>query len=178
MWIFSQRRSSHEKSLKTRWLERGSGSPFLWVGDTWSKHTSQHLFDPYSFTHVLHGVMFYGLVSFVIPQMPFVWQLWIVTGIEALWEIFENTQFIINRYRSVTIELGYEGDSIVNSLSDIGCCVIGFILVQYLGFWWSLTLFVVIEFVLLFWVRDNLTLNILMLVWPLEAIRSWQMMHN
>lgn len=153
------------------------GQPFLWIGDIWGSHTSQHLFDPYSFTHVLHGVVYCGLVWWVFPRVLFVWQIWIATGIAALWEILENTQFIINRYRTVTIGLGYKGDSIANSLSDIGCCIIGFILARHLGFRRSVILFVATELVLLIWIRDNLTLNILMLIWPIDAIKSWQIIH-
>ena len=83
--------------------------PYLWEGDIWNAHTSQHLFDPYSFTHVLHGVVFCGLAYLAFPRVQLVWRLWIVACIEALWEILENTQFIIQRYRDVTIGLGYEG---------------------------------------------------------------------
>jgi hypothetical protein len=153
------------------------GRPYLWEGDIWNAHTSQHLFDPYSFTHVLHGVVFCGLASLAFPRVALIWRLWIVTAIEALWEILENTQFIIRRYREVTIGLGYEGDSIINSMSDIGCCALGFFLAQYLGFRRSLVLFAVTELVLLFWIRDNLTLNVLMLIWPIDAIKAWQMIH-
>ena len=153
------------------------GQPNMWAGDIWSSHNSQHALDPYSFTHVLHGIVFYGIIAWLFPRMSFAWRLCLAIGLEALWEVFENTQFIIQRYRAVTIGLGYEGDSIVNSLGDILCCVIGFILARYLGFRWSLVLFVVTELALLFLVRDNLTLNVLMLIYPINAIKSWQMIH-
>jgi hypothetical protein len=153
------------------------GSPFLWDGDIWSSHTSQHLFDPYSFTHVLHGVMFCGLIALVVPRVKLVWQLLMVTGIESLWEVLENSQFIIHRYRTVTMGLGYEGDSIANSLSDIMCCALGFMVARHLGLKRSAVFFAATELVLLVWIRDNLTLNILMLTWPIDAIKSWQMVH-
>jgi hypothetical protein len=153
------------------------GQPFLWAGDIWSAHTSQHLFDPYSLTHVLHGVVFCGIILLAFPRLPLSWQLWMATGIEAFWEILENSQFIIHRYRTVTIGLGYEGDSIANSLSDISCCAFGFILAYYLGLRRSLAFFAVTELILLVWIRDNLTLNVLMLTWPIDAIKAWQMVH-
>lgn len=149
----------------------------LWAGDIWSAHNSQHVFDPYSFTHVLHGIVFYGIMARLFARMSFAWRLCLAIGLEAAWEVFENTPFIIQRYREATIGLGYEGDSIVNSMADILCCVIGFILARQLGLRWSLVLFVVTEGVLLFWVRDNLTLNILMLIYPIDTIKSWQMVH-
>ena len=151
--------------------------PFLWDGDIWSSHTSRHLFDPYSFTHVLHGVVFFGLIWLVLPRIRLIWRLWIAICIECLWELLENTQFVIQRYREATIGLEYAGDAIANSMSDILCCILGFFLARYLGLRRSIFLFVVTELVLLFWIRDNLTLNVLMLIWPVEAIKSWQMMH-
>jgi len=151
--------------------------PFLWDGDIRSSHNSQHLFDPYSFTHVLHGVLFCGLVWLAFPRIRFIWRLWMAVCIECLWEILENTQFVIQRYREATIGLGYEGDSIANSMSDIACCTLGFLLAWHLGLRRSVVFFVVIEFVLLVWIRDNLTLNVLMLICPIDAIKSWQMIH-
>lgn len=152
-------------------------SPFLWDGDIWSAHNSQHLFDPYSFTHVLHGMVLCGLVWLVFPRVRLVWRLWMATCIEALWEILENTPFIIQRYREATIGLGYTGDSIANSVGDMGCCVLGFVLARRLGVRYSILLFLATELLLLIWVRDNLTLNVLMLIHPIEAIKSWQMVH-
>lgn len=151
------------------------GRPFLWAGDIWSSHNSQHLLDPYSLTHILHGVVFFGLLYWVLPQVQLIWRLWIATFIEALWEIIENTQFVIQRYRETTISLGYEGDSIINSLGDLGGCVLGFFLAWRLGLRRSLIFFGLMELILLLWIRDNLTLNIIMLIYPIEAIKSWQM---
>ena len=101
----------------------------------------------------------------------------LAVGWGALWEVLENSQFIIQRYREATIGQGYTGDSIVNSLGDVLCCIIGFLLARQLGWKRSLVLFVMVEVGLLFWIRDNLTLNILMLISPVEHIKNWQMMH-
>lgn len=151
------------------------GQFFPWAGDIWSSHNSQHFFDPYSFTHILHGMIFCGLLVWLLPRLPVSWSLSLAVLIEAGWEVLENSTFIIQRYREATIGLGYEGDSIVNSLADILCCVFGFILARRLGLWRSALVFVVVELVLLFWVRDNLTLNVLMLTFPIKAIKTWQM---
>lgn len=149
----------------------------LWAGDIWSLHNSQHVLDPYSFTHVLHGVLLCGILAWLWPRLPLVWRLTATVFLEAFWEIMENSRFIIQRYREATIGLGYEGDSIINSIADIVCCGIGFALARHLGWRRSVILFVVTELILLVWVRDNLTLNVLMLVYPIEAIKSWQMVH-
>ena len=147
----------------------------IWAGDIWSVHNSQHVFDPYSVTHVLHGLIFYGVLTWLWPRLALAWRLVLAVFIEALWEIFENSPFIIQRYREATISLGYEGDSIINSMADIACCGIGFALCRYLGWRRSIVLFIVSELILLVWIRDNLTINILMLTCPIEAIKSWQM---
>ena len=149
----------------------------LWAGDIWSSHNSQHLFDPYSFTHILHGILVCGFAAWLVPRVPWIWRLVLAVGWGALWEVLENSQFIIQRYREATIGQGYTGDSIVNSLGDVLCCIIGFLLARQLGWKRSLVLFVMVEVGLLFWIRDNLTLNILMLISPVEHIKNWQMMH-
>ena len=150
------------------------GQPFLWVGDVHSSHCSQHLFDPYSFTHVLHGVVFCGILTWAVPPLLPNWRLFLAVLVESLWELLENSQVVIQRYRAATIALGYEGDSIVNSLSDILCCAAGFVLARRLGLRRSAILFVLTELILLVWIRDNLTLNVLMLVYPIDAIKAWQ----
>jgi hypothetical protein len=112
-----------------------------------------------------------------MPRVRLVWRLWLATFIESLWEILENTQLVIQRYREATIGLGYQGDSIANSLGDIACCIFGFLLARRIGVKYSIILFVVTELALLISVRDNLTLNVLMLLYPIDAIKSWQMIH-
>ncbi len=164
-----------------RWLGRiwwcACGQWNLWAGDIWSSHNSQHILDPYSFTHVLHGVAFFWILAWLFKRMPFSWRLALAMALEAAWEVAENAPFIIQRYREATIGLGYEGDSVLNSLSDVVCCVMGVVIARYAGFRWSLVLFVVVEAGLAFWVRDNLSLNIIMLLWPIDAIKQWQMVH-
>ena len=105
----------------------------LWSGDPWSSDNSQHLLDPYSFTHVLHGFFLCGLLALIAPRVSPAWRLWLAVCIEALWEIVENSEFVIRRYREETAALGYHGDTIVNSLSDIIVCGLGFALARYLG---------------------------------------------
>ncbi len=151
------------------------GQIYLWVGDVWSSDNSQHWFDPYAFSHLLHGVIFFWLLTWLLPRVPLMWRLGMAIAIESLWEVFENSAFIINRYRESTAALGYNGDTVVNTLGDIWICGVGFIIAFYLGFKRSLLLFVVVEVVMLFWIRDNLTLNIIMLIYPIEAIKIWQM---
>ena len=146
----------------------------LWEGNIWSGEQSQRFADPYSFTHVIHGFLFYGLLWLVARRVPARYRLVAAVVLEGAWEILENSPIIINRYRAVTISLGYEGDSILNSLSDILMMALGFLLAWRWKLWVSVTAIVATELVLLWWVRDNLTLNVIMLVYPLEAIRTWQ----
>lgn len=150
------------------------GQVYLWAGNVWSSDNSQHLLDPYSFTHLLHGFAFLWLLVLILPRLAPVWQLWLALLIESLWEVVENSEFIIQRYREGTVSLGYEGDTIVNSLADILVCGVGFWLALRLGFRRSLAVFVVTEIILLFWIRDSLILNVIMLIHPIEAIRAWQ----
>jgi hypothetical protein len=153
------------------------GNPRLWDGDIWSAHNSQHLFDAYSFTHLLHGVLLCGVVALLWRRLPLPWLIVVAVGFGAFWEVIENSAFIIRRYREATISLGYEGDSIANSMADILCCAVGCALARRLGLYRAMVLFVVIEVILLVWIRDNLTLNILMLIHPFAAIKAWQMVH-
>jgi hypothetical protein len=146
----------------------------LWSGDPWSSDNSKHLLDPYSFTHVLHGFLLCGLLALIAPRLSAVWQLWLAVSIEAVWEVIENSEFVIRRYREQTAALGYHGDTVVNSLGDILVCGVGFVLAHRLGFRRTFALFVLTEVFLAFWIRDNLTLNVLMLIHPIEAVKEWQ----
>lgn len=154
------------------WCQIGDYSPWSW--NIWSPHTSQHLIDPYSFTHLLHGVLAFWLVRLVFKKMPLGWCLLIVVMIESGWEILENSTYIIQRYRESTISLDYFGDSIINSIADILSCATGFLIAYKLRFWKSLALFLLIEIILFVTIRDNLTINIIMLIYPVEAIKTWQ----
>jgi hypothetical protein len=146
----------------------------LWSGDPWSSDNSQHLLDPYSFTHLLHGFVLCGLLALIVARVSPVWQLCLAVSIEALWEVLENSEFVIRRYRQETAALGYHGDTVVNSLGDILVCGLGFVLARHLGFRRTFALFVVTEVVLAIWIRDNLSLNILMLIYPIDAVKEWQ----
>ena len=146
----------------------------LWSGDPWSSDNSQHLLDPYSFTHVLHGFLFCGLIVLIAPRLSKAWQLWLAVSIEAVWELVENSEFVIQRYREETAALGYQGGTVVNTLADILLCGVGFVLARRVGFRLTAALFVATEVALALWIRDNLSLNVLMLVYPIEAVKEWQ----
>lgn len=150
------------------------GEPFLVSLDINSMHNSQHIIDPYSLSHVLHGVIFYFAVTLLAPKMLLSWRVAIATLVEIGWEILENSPIIIERYRAATISLGYEGDTVANSISDVAMAMIGFFLAAKIGWKWSLVFFVASELFMLWWIRDNLTLNVLMLVHPLQAVKQWQ----
>ena len=151
------------------------GQVRFWISNTCSSDNSQHFLDPYAFTHVLHGFAFYWLVALVVPRLKSNWQLLLAIALEAAWEVFENTNFVIERYRSVTAALGYMGDTVVNSWGDILCCLVGFLIAQRLGFRRAVIAFLALELVLLLWIRDGLLLEIVMLTFPIEAIKAWQL---
>jgi hypothetical protein len=149
--------------------------PTFFVAEVGSAHNSQHVFDWYSFSHLLHGVVFFWALWLVWRKWPTFkrWALPAAVAIETAWEVLENSPIVIDRYRQ-TMASGYEGDSIVNSVGDIGFCVAGFYLARLLGWKLSLALFAVLELVMLWFIRDNLTLNVVMLAYPFEFIKNWQ----
>jgi hypothetical protein len=156
------------------WTSAGGELKF-WIGDTCSSNNSQQLFDPYSFTHVLHGFLFFWIVLLLFKRIGPSWQILVPLILEAAWEVFENTPFIINRYRTETAALGYSGDTIVNSCGDLTCAFVGFLVARWLGWWRSLIVFLVLEVILILWIRDSLLLEILMLIRPISALKSWQL---
>ncbi len=161
-----------------RWQGRiwhcAQGDFQLFSFDANSPHNSQHFLDAYAFSHVLHGVLFFGALWFTRGKLSLPWRFFLACAIEWAWECLENSPIIIDRYRAVTVSLGYEGDSIVNSFGDMLSCALGFFIARWLGLWKSIAFFFVVEFALLFWIRDNLTLNVLMLTFPIDAVRTWQ----
>ncbi len=155
------------------WCSGGELSPWSW--DIWSMHNSQHLLDPYSFTHMQHGVLVYALLWLVFRSRWPAARLLMAILFEALWEVFENTNFVIESYRESTIALNYYGDSVLNSVADIGAFALGYTAAMWLAAWVSAAAFLGIEAVLLLTIRDSLTLNIVMLLHPIDAIKTWQM---
>lgn len=152
------------------WCQDG---PALWspVG---THCTSQNFLDPYSLSHVLHGVLFYGALWLCASRLALPWRMFAALALEIGWELLENSAWVIERYRQNTAALDYTGDSVLNSLGDVVSALVGFAFAAKFSWKASLALFFFFELWLLYLSRDNLTLNVLMLLFPLEAIKQWQ----
>ena len=146
----------------------------LWHGVVLSSENSQHLFDWYTPTHVLHGFAFYWLAVLVMKNAGLGTRLSVATFVESAWEIVENTDWIINRYREVTISYDYFGDSVINSVADIGAMIAGFLIAARVPVLISVLIFLASELILAWIIRDGLILNIIMLIYPMDFIRDWQ----
>jgi hypothetical protein len=161
------------------WCE--CGQAFLWSGDVWSRHNSQHLLDAYSFSHVQHGILFYAAMIAAVRigrwsrastiRLRFAAAMFV----EAAWEVIENTPFVIERYREQTISLEYYGDTVLNSAADIVACATGYLAAALLPAWSSVAVLAGIEILMLSTIRDSLLVNVLMLLSPVESIRDWQL---
>ena len=151
------------------------GTPGFWSGDINSEHNSQYLLDPYTVTHVSHGILFYGILTAAFKSFPISTRLILAVAMESGWEVLENTDMVIERYRAETISLNYYGYSVVNSMADILACVLGFTLASRMPKRVTIFGLIAFELILALWIRDNLAINIVMLIRPSRAIRAWQL---
>ena len=150
----------------------------VWTSNAWGSETSQLFADPYSTSHFLHGIIFYWALRYITPKLPLRYRFLLAVLIEVGWELLENSPLIINRYRAGTASLDYFGDSILNSMGDVLFVPLGFWVAYRFPWKWTLALAVIIELVMLAIYRDNLTLNVLMLLHPIQGIKNWQMLHG
>lgn len=146
----------------------------FWHGVQYSSENSQHIADWYTFSHIIHGFIFYGILWFFARRMSIGWRLSIATLVECAWEIVENSDAVIERYRTVTISLDYYGDSVLNTVSDVGAMALGFWMARVLPSWVTLIVAIGFEVMTGFIIRDGLLLNVIMLTYPLESLMEWQ----
>ena len=145
----------------------------LW-GTIGTEEANQQVLDWYAPSHLLHGLLFYAALWLAVPRMAIGWRLVIATVVECGWEIVENTDAMIQRYRDTTVSADYVGDSVLNSVSDVVAMWVGFALARFVPVWVSVAVVIGFEVLTAIVIRDGLALNILMLLWPLEAVKEWQ----
>lgn len=146
----------------------------FWHGEVVSAENSQHLSDWYTPSHIIHGFLFFAALWLVAPRLTMGWRLAIATLLECAWEIVENSDAVIERYRTVTISLDYYGDSVINTVFDVFAMILGFWLAARLPVWMTVALILLFEGATMWIIRDGLALNVLMLLWPLDWIAEWQ----
>ncbi|TNC74867.1 DUF2585 family protein [Rubellimicrobium roseum] len=151
-----------------------SGRILLWYDDPWGAEGSQHLFDWYSPSHLIHGLLFYAGLWLVARRLAIGWRFALAVLVECTWELVENSDAVIERYRTATVSKDYLGDTVLNSVADVVCMALGFWLARRLPVWISAALILLFEVVTVWLIRDGLALNVLMLLWPVEAVREWQ----
>lgn len=156
------------------WLAR-SGTLKLWQSNVFSSEVSQHLTDWYTFTHLVHGFVFYLALSWLFPDLPVGHRFLLAVIFEAGWEIVENTEYVIEYYRNNTMAVAYYGDTILNSLCDVLAMIVGFWTAYEVPTWCTILLLVLSELLVLYAIRDSLFLNLIMLIYPLEVIKNWQL---
>jgi hypothetical protein len=154
------------------------GSPVPWSVEINGSHNSQHFIDPYSVSHFEHGLFFFVFLALFRDRLSLTWRLVAAAGIECGWELLENSSFIIDRYRAATISLDYYGDSMLNSVSDVIFAALGFVVTSLFPkdrfwLWWTLVV-LVCELGLVLTIKDSLAINVIMLAYPIDAIREWQ----
>lgn len=160
--------------LQGRQALPASGRVQLWYDDPWGPEGSQHLLDWYSPSHVLHGIIFFAALWLFARRLPLGWRFLIATLLECAWELVENSDAVIERYRTATVSKDYLGDSVLNVVMDVACMWVGFGLARVLPVWASVAVVLGAEAVTVWLIRDGLALNVLMLLWPIEAVRDWQ----
>jgi hypothetical protein len=153
------------------WCKQGLG---LWIA-AWTRCTSQHFLDPYTLTHILHGIIFYWALYLFAARLPLPWRLVGALILEMAWELLENSPWVIARYRQDTAALDYTGDSIINAVGDVVATAIGFAFASRISWKVALAVLIAVELGLLLWIRDNLTLNIVMLFFPFDSLKEWQL---
>ncbi|MFM2389519.1 MAG: hypothetical protein RLZZ437_1074 [Pseudomonadota bacterium] len=146
----------------------------LWHGQVVSSENSQHISDWYTPSHIIHGFIFFGLLWLFARKLDLGWRLVIATVIEAAWEIVENSDAVIERYRTVTISLDYYGDSVLNVVADLAAMIVGFVLASRLPVWATVAIALLFEATTILLIRDGLALNVLMLLYPLDSVATWQ----